>query len=143
MRCEELMKKDVITVSPQDSVLQAARYMKDQNIGFIPVCDQDKKVVGTLTDRDITIRVVAESKDFNTKVDSIMSKDVVSCRPTDDLEQAELLMMDKQKSRIVCLDDQGKLAGVISLSDIAQAESGDKASDVLRDVSEREAPPLH
>lgn len=142
MRCEELMKKDVITVSPQDSVLQAARYMKDENIGFIPVCDQDKKVVGTLTDRDITIRVVAESKDFNTQVEEVCSKEVVSCRSTDDLERAELLMMDNQKSRIVCLDDQGRLEGIISLSDIAQAESGDKAADVLRDVSEREAP-LH
>lgn len=143
MRCEELMKKDVITLSPQDSVQQAARHMKDENIGFIPVCDQDKKVVGTLTDRDITIRLVAESKDFNTKVEEVCSKDVVSCRSTDDLERAEQLMMDNQKSRIVCLDDQGRLEGIISLSDIAQAESGGKASEVLRDVTEREAPPLH
>jgi len=60
MRCAEIMKQDVGCTSPRDTVASAAEKMRAQNIGFVPVCDDDKKVLGTVTDRDIAIRVVAE-----------------------------------------------------------------------------------
>jgi len=139
MRCEGIMKRDVECVSPRDTVEDAAIRMRDENVGFLPICDQSKKVLGTLTDRDIVIRLVAAKKPASTFVEEIMSREVVTCRPKDDVRDAERLMAKNHKSRIVCVDEEGRLAGVISLSDIAQHERGGRASETLRGVSEREA----
>jgi CBS domain-containing protein len=138
MRCEGIMKRDVECVSPRDTVEDAAIRMRDENVGFLPICDQSKKVLGTLTDRDIVIRLVAAKKPASTFVEEIMSREVVACRPKDDVRDAERLMAKNHKSRIVCVDEEGRLAGVISLSDIAQHERGGRASETLRGVSERE-----
>jgi CBS domain-containing protein len=137
MLCDQIMKTDVECVSPVDTIEDAARVMRDENLGFLPVCDESRKVLGTVTDRDIVIRAVAESLAGTTPVEDVMSVDVVACSPRDEVELALQLMGEHHKSRIMCLDADGQLAGVISLSDIAQlAEAG--ASDTLRQVSERE-----
>jgi CBS domain-containing protein len=138
MRCEEIMKRDIERVSPRDTVEDAACRMRDENVGFLPVCDQSKKVLGTLTDRDIAVRLVAGKKPGSTLVEDIMTREVIACRPQDDIRKAEKLMADHHKSRIMCIDDAGSLIGIISLSDIAQHESGARASETLRQVSERE-----
>ena len=140
MRLQEIMKKNVECVSPQDTVQAAASRMRDENIGFLPVCDPSKKVLGTVTDRDLAIRVLANGSPPSTRVEEVMTHEVVSCRPDDDLRKVEELMAKNHKSRMVCLDSTGRLAGVISLSDIAQADIG-RASQTLRQVSEREARP--
>jgi len=137
MRCEELMKKDVRFVSPRDTVEDAAIRMKDHDVGFLPVCDQSRKVLGTLTDRDIAMRVVAGKKPSSTFVEEVMTDEVIACRPEDDVQDAQLVMAENHKSRIICCDPDGRLLGVISLSDIAQ-HAGDTASETLRDVSARE-----
>jgi CBS domain-containing protein len=139
MRCEEIMKRDVECVSPRDTVEDAASRMRQANVGFLPVCDQSNKVLGTLTDRDIAIRLVAARKPGSTHVEDVMTTEVVACRPEDDVREAENAMAQHQKSRIMCVDDGGRLVGVISLSDIAQHETGERASETLREVSEREA----
>jgi CBS domain-containing protein len=133
------MKRDVECVSPSDSVEDAAIRMRDDNIGFLPVCDQSKKVLGTLTDRDIAIRLVAAKKPASTLVEDVMTREVVACAPKDDIRDAERAMAKNHKSRIMCVDEDGLLFGVISLSDIAQHEAGGRASETLREVSEREA----
>jgi CBS domain-containing protein len=133
------MKKAVECASPRDTVEDAARKMRDRNLGFVPVCDQSGSILGTLTDRDIAIRLVAEKKPGSAFVEDVMTREVVCCRPEDDLAKAEELMAKNQKSRIMCVDANGRLAGVISLSDLAQADSGAGASDTFRRVSEREA----
>ena len=138
MRCEEIMKKDVQFVSPRDTVEDAAMRMKDHDIGFLPVCDQSRKVLGTLTDRDIAIRLVAGKKPASTFVEEIMTDEVIACLPEDDVQDAQLAMAENHKSRILCCDRDGRLLGVISLSDIAQ-HAQDTASETLRDVTEREA----
>jgi CBS domain-containing protein len=139
MRCEEIMKRDLECVSPRDTVEDAASRMRDENIGFLPVCDQSKKVLGTLTDRDIAVRLVAGKKSGSTLVEDIMTREVIACRPQDDLRKAETLMAENHKSRIMCIDADGSLVGVISLSDLAQHERGARASETLQQVSEREA----
>ena len=139
MRCEEIMKKDVECVSPQDTVQAAAKRMRDENIGFLPVCDQSKKVQGTITDRDLAIRVLADGRQATTPVKDVMTREVVAVRPDEDLRKAEELMSKNHKSRIMCVDQGGKLVGVISLSDIAQREDPGRAAQTLRNVSEREA----
>jgi CBS domain-containing protein len=140
MRCEELMKRDVVTVSAEDTAQEAARLMREENVGFLPICDGERKVVGTLTDRDIAIRLVAAGQAASCAVRDIMTDELVACRPGDDVREAERKMVEHRKSRIVCTDAQGRIAGVISLSDIAVCETRGRAAEVLRGVAEREAP---
>jgi CBS domain-containing protein len=139
MRCEEIMKRDVACLSPQDTVQSAAKRMRDENVGFLPVCDSAKKVLGTVTDRDLTVRVLAHARPVTTAVNDVLTPEVIACRPDDELRKAEDLMSKHRKSRIMCVDRTGRLVGVISLSDIAQRESGVRVARTLRDVSEREA----
>jgi predicted transcriptional regulator/uncharacterized protein (DUF2267 family) len=126
-------------VLPADTVQAAAQRMGDDNIGFLPVCDASGKVVGALTDRDIAVRVVAKALPATTRVAEVMTVEVVACRPDEDVQQAEAQMRRAQKSRIMCTDAQGRLVGVISLSDIARNEPDDRAAGTLRAVSMREA----
>ncbi len=139
MRCKDVMKRDVECVSPQDTVQTAAKRMRDQNVGFLPICDSTNRVLGTVTDRDLTIRVLASARAVTTPLDEVLTREVIACRPEDDLHKAEQLMAAHHKSRIMCVDENDVLVGVISLSDIAQRESGTRASRTLREVSEREA----
>lgn len=140
LRCEDIMKRDVATVSPSDSIHDAARIMRDRGIGFLPVCDEQGKAVGTITDRDITIRVSADARDVDEcHVSDVMTKDVVTCRPEDSLSRAQDLMASRKVSRMLVADDQGRVEGVISLSDIAERETEASAARTLRAVSSREA----
>jgi CBS domain-containing protein len=138
MRCQEIMKKSVECMSPQETVQAAARRMRDENVGFLPVCDQAKKVLGAVTDRDLAIRVLADGKSGSTRVEEVMTREVIACRPEDDLHKAEDLMARNHKSRIMCVDREGYLVGVISLSDIAEREEAGRAAKTMRGVSKRE-----
>ncbi len=138
MRCEEIMKREPACISPSVSAGEAARRMRNDNIGFLPVCEADKRVLGTLTDRDIAIRLVAENKSADTPVEEIMTREVIAARPSDDILQAEQLMAKHHKSRMLCIDEQERLVGVISLSDIAHHESGTRSADTLREITTRE-----
>jgi CBS domain-containing protein len=139
MRCEEIMKRDIECVSPQDTAQLAARKMRDENIGFLPVCDSAMRALGTITDRDLAIRLVADDLAPTIAIQEIMTNEVVACRPEDDLRKAEQLMGEHHKSRILCIDGSGKLAGLISLSDIAQKEEPTQVTRVLCEVASREA----
>jgi CBS domain-containing protein len=139
MLCRDIMKGDVQCVTARTTVAQAAAIMRDEQIGFLPVCDEARNVIGTVTDRDIAIRVVAENEPADQSVDLFMTTDVVACRSDDDLAIAQDLMGEMQVSRIVCLDEDGELDGVISLSDIAQVGDGTDATATLRSVTVREA----
>jgi CBS domain-containing protein len=138
MSCEEIMRKEVECCSPRDTVEDAAIKMRDEDIGFLPVCDQSKKALGTLTDRDIVIRVIAEGKPADTLVEEAMTREVVACRPEDDLSEAERLMARHHISRIMVADESDRLVGVLSLSDIAQHDRSEAAVDTFREVTERE-----
>jgi CBS domain-containing protein len=139
MLCREIMKRDVRCVSSQATVVEAAALMRDENIGFVPVCDEDGTVIGALTDRDIAVRVVAEGESPQESVERFMSREIVACRSDEDLSVAQDLMGEMQVSRMICLDDSGRLVGVISLSDIAQLGEGSEIATTLRNVTVREA----
>jgi CBS domain-containing protein len=139
MLCREIMKDHVKCATTQATVADAAVVMRDEEIGFLPVCDVERNVIGTLTDRDIVIRVVAAGEPTDQSVESCMTRGIVACRSDDEVAVAQDLMSDLQVSRIICLSDEGLLEGVISLSDIAQVADGATASATLRDVSAREA----
>lgn len=138
MRCEEIMKADVECLPPSATVHVAAKRMRDAKVGFLPVCDAHGTVLGVVTDRDITIRLVAEGLAFETPVERIMTNEVVSCAPRDDLRKAQRIMGENRVGRILCIDEIGRLCGVISLSDIAMHEESGIAAQTMRQVSERE-----
>jgi len=135
------MKANPQSVLETDSLRQAAELMAAANIGFLPVCDSEGKVVGTITERDIVVRGVALAADVESgTVADFMSRNVVSCRPEDELAIVEQFMAYYQVSRLVITDERDVLMGVISLSDIAEREPAKRAARTLRAVSAREAP---
>lgn len=138
MRCEELMSTDVAFVRPSDEVRLAATLMKTRNVGFLPVCSDARKVVGVITDRDIAVRCVAEGRPSTTAVREVMTREVVACRPEDDVATAERAMIRHQRSRVLCLGEHQYLLGVISLSDLPRAGLAADAETVLERVSDRE-----
>ncbi|HLA73602.1 MAG TPA: CBS domain-containing protein [Steroidobacteraceae bacterium] len=138
MLCKDIMNPDVECVAARTSVREAARKMRDRNVGFLPVCDESMRAIGAVTDRDITIRIVANEQKLTTPVEAAMSLDVIACLPEDDLNVARELMAQHHKSRIMCVNREGRLEGVISLSDIAQFDASAGAV-TLRHVRDREA----
>jgi CBS domain-containing protein len=139
MRCQDIMKDKVHCLSPADTAQAAARTMRDLNVGFLPVCGPNMNVIGTITDRDLAVRLLAEGRPASTPVSAVMSQDVVSCQPDDEIEQAERLMAEHHKSRIIVMDGGSRAVGVISLSDIAQNLDPSRAGQTMKQVAEREA----
>jgi CBS domain-containing protein len=139
MKLEKVMKTDVECTATTDSVEVVARKMRDRNVGFLPVCDDAGAVVGTITDRDLTIRVLAAQRAPGaTLVKDVMTPEVICVTEDDSVATVEELMATSHVSRIVVVDDDKCPIGVISLSDIAQEERGGKAANILKQVSERE-----
>lgn len=138
MKCSEIMKSDVRSLSPSATVADAAKQMRASNVGFLPVCDEVGRVIGAITDRDLAVRVLAEGRGTDTAVGDVMTTDVISCRPDDSLRLAEERMAFNHKSRIVCCDGDGRLMGVISLSDIAQVDGPRRVRRTLREITQRE-----
>jgi CBS domain-containing protein len=139
MRVEEVMTPDPEVLQLRDSARDAAAKMRDANIGFLPVVDDAEQLVGVVTDRDLAIRVLAEALPVKTRVEDIMTVNVVSCSPDDDLVRAEALMRANQKGRLPVLDDRGRVAGVVSIANIARFDDARRTGDVLDEITEREA----
>lgn len=139
-RCADLMKREVRTVAEDDTIDRVAELMTMANIGFLPVCDRQRRVVGAITDRDLVVRVLAKglSPAICRAVD-VMSRDPAACRRDDDVVVAEELMAQRQVSRLMITSDDGVLEGVMSLSDIAAREPPRRAAVTLRAVAGREA----
>ncbi|MGH8532493.1 MAG: CBS domain-containing protein [Gammaproteobacteria bacterium] len=116
-KCNEVMTKNPIHCLPTDVVARAAQLMKNENIGPIPVIenDQTKKLVGIVTDRDLALKVVADGRDpQSTQVEEVMTRKVVTCRPDDDLQNALDAMSEHQLRRIPVVDDDNELVGMKS-----------------------------
>jgi CBS domain-containing protein len=139
MRCSDIMSTVIERTSLRDTVQNAAACMRDRNIGILPVSDPIGRILGVLTDRDIAVRVVAAGKPPTTLVEEAMTREIVSCPPDADIEEAEQLMARHRKSRILCIGTDQRPVGVISLSDIARHRPDGRASETLRSVSQREA----
>ena len=139
MLCEDIMNRDIECISAVDSVQEAARRMRDENLGFLPVCDESNEVLGTITDRDVAIRAVAESLPATTPVEDVMTSEVVSCSPKDGIETALQLMAENHRSRIMCLDEEGRLVGIISLVRHRAARADGRRRVAARQVGGRDA----
>jgi len=135
----EVMTRDVQAVSARDSVRRAAQMMDDLNIGALPVCEGER-LVGMVTDRDITVRATSAGLDPDAAlVEQVMSATVHSCFEDQALEEVARQMADTQIRRVpvVSRDDARRLVGIVSLGDLAVKEGRDsRTGDTLEDISE-------
>lgn len=131
----DLMTTDPHSLPGASSVTEAARLMRDGDVGAIPVVEGDK-LVGTLTDRDITIRVVAEGRSPDTTtVGEIASRHLVTVDPQQDLDEALRLMARHQVRRLPVVEEDGRLVGIVAQADIARNAADEKTGDVVEDIS--------
>ena len=132
--------RDAMTENPRSigasaSVVEAARLMREGDIGSLPITD-DEELVGMITDRDITTRVVAEVSDLaTTSVGDVYSRDLISVEPDSDLEQAVELMARHQVRRLPVVED-GRLVGIVAQADIALRENEKKTGELVEAISE-------
>ena len=136
MQVSELMSDSIVTISPDETAALAARMLSRHNIGAIPVCTQDRRLRGIVTDRDIVLRCVAvESDPETTLVREIMSKSMITISPRDDVREAARLMSVAQVRRLPVVSD-GELLGMLSLGDMARTHAFDmEASKALSEIS--------
>ena len=134
--------KDVMTKNPQvvaadASVQEAARLMKSEDTGVLPVVESQgtRRVVGVITDRDIAIRVVAEGRSSATVRDA-MSAGVRTCRQDDDIKDVMKLMASEQVRRVPIVDDKGELVGIVSQADIVLEADDKRAEETVERISQ-------
>ena len=124
----EIMTSNPVTISSDSRIEDAARLMREHDIGVLPVMDGDK-ILGLLTDRDIVVRALAERR-FDEQVGAIISAGVVTVSPDDDVKKAAELMSERDVRRLpVC--DKGRLVGIVSVGDIATRQDPGSAGTVM------------
>lgn len=134
-RCRDIMSKSVVTIGAEDSIQLAARLMRDNDIGALPVT-QDNKVIGIITDRDIVIRAVAQGFDLKTRVAEVMSKPVIAVQEDEFVFTAIKIMGENQVRRLPVVDHAGNLVGMISMADIAlESEDELEVAEMLEEIS--------
>ena len=120
MKINECMCKDVCFVKPECNVYDVARIMNENHIGCIPICNDQKTVVGVVTDRDIVLRSVACDKNAKTTpVSDIMTTNVYTCKCEQEIGEAQYLMEKNQVRRIPIVDRTNKMVGILSTGDLA------------------------
>ncbi len=135
MRVRDIMTADVAYATPDTTLEEIAVLMRDENVGAIPVLD-DEMLVGIVTDRDIVVRCIADGKDASEcTAEDVISEKLETIEPDDDVEEAAQIMARRQIRRLPVVED-GKLVGMLSLGDIAVKQSEDTAGDALESVSE-------
>jgi len=134
---EDIVTREVRAVKPSSNVLEAARIMKEAEVGAVPVVDDDDKVVGILTDRDLVVRLLAENKDARSvKVEEIMSSGVISCLANQTVDEAAQIMERNKVRRLLVRDPVSEGAvGVISLGDVVIGAAPPVAAETIKEVS--------
>jgi CBS domain-containing protein len=131
----DAMTEDPRSIGASASVVEAARLMREGHIGSLPITD-DGKLVGMITDRDITTRVVAEAADPKmTSVGDVCSRDLISVEPDESLEEAVQLMARHQVRRLPVVEN-GRLVGIVAQADIALKENEKKTGELVEAISE-------
>jgi CBS domain-containing protein len=141
MHIHDIMTRDVEVIRPDASVQEAAKKMDELNVGPLPVCDGDR-LVGVLTDRDIVVRGAAAGMNpTTTPVRDVMTREVVTCTEHADVDDAARIMEVNQIRRLMILNDDQKLVGIVSLGDLA-VQTGDEelAGETLQQISEPAEP---
>ena len=137
MKVRDIMTSEGLATATLETTLAAiAERMRDENVGAIPIVDEDDKLAGIITDRDIVVRAIAEGKDpSGCTAEEILSEQLHTIDPDADMEEAAELMARHQIRRLPVVQEE-VVIGMISLGDLAVKSEEDEASDVLEDVSE-------
>ena len=138
-KCDEVMTKNPVCCLPNDVVAKVAQLMKSENVGSIPVIEneQAKKLIGIVTDRDLTLKVVAEGLDSKSiKAEAVMTLEVVTCLADDDLQKALDVMAKHQLRRIPVIDKDHKVVGIIAQADVAiRLNQPEKTAEMVKGIS--------
>jgi CBS domain-containing protein len=136
VRVRDIMTPDPASCTPDSSAGEAARLMRDNDCGSIPVVEssQRKKLVGTVTDRDLAVRGLAEGKGPDTPVQELMTASPVTCGPDDEVETVREVMVARLVRRVPVVDDRGALVGIVAQADIAREEGAASDQEVGRIV---------
>jgi CBS domain-containing protein len=134
MKIRDVMTKDVQVARPNDTIQEVAARMAAGDFGFIPVADGEN-LVGTITDRDITVRAVAAGAAPNSRVVEFLSRDALVVRADDDLKAALDLMSSRRVRRLPVVDKDGRLVGVVSLGDLSTRIKERYAGEALEEIS--------
>jgi CBS domain-containing protein len=138
------MTRDPACCELGDTAAGAARIMRAEDVGAVPVCmnRQTRKLVGIVTDRDIAVYVVAKGRDPNrTQVASVMTRNPFTCRPEDDLETALDVMESHQVRRIPVVDEDGRLVGIIAQADVAtRTQAAEQKAEMVEQISKPPSP---
>jgi CBS-domain-containing membrane protein len=137
MLCQDVMTPQPVCCDPKDSVQRAAEIMKDLNIGAVPVCDASKRLAGIVTDRDLTLKILAEGRDPKTVlVDDVMTREVFACQPEDKIDRVFELMERQQVRRVPIVDPRQGLVGIIAQADLAtRLRAPAKTAEVVTEIS--------
>ena len=136
MRIKEIMTADPELIDPNASIRDAAKRMRSENVGSLPVRENDR-LIGMVTDRDIAVRAVAEEKDpGTTSVRDVMSEKILYCFDDEDIEEAARNMAEHQVRRLPVLNRDKRLVGIVALADIASTGDDECKKVALEGVSE-------
>jgi CBS domain-containing protein len=132
---KDLMSRNVQVIDPNMTIEDAAKRMRDGDFGMMPVGENDR-MIGTISDRDIAIRGVAERKDASTRVRDVMSKGLTWAYEDNTVDEAVVLMSEHQVRRLPVLDRNKRLVGIVALGDLAVEHSSARpAADALAQIS--------
>ena len=133
---KHVMTSDPCTIDADKSVAYAAKMMRDEDVGLAPIVEGDK-LIGMLTDRDISIRVVAEGKDPNqVTVREVASNQVVTIDPQQDLSEALRIMAKHQVRRLPVVEEDGRLVGVVAQADVAREGDDTQTGELVQEISQ-------
>ena len=136
MQVSQILTREVETIRPDTTVREAAQRMRSMDVGSLPVCD-GRRLLGMVTDRDITIRVTAEGRDAaQTPVQEAMTPDVTFVFEDQDVQDAARIMREQQIRRLPVLSRDKQLVGIVALGDVAQTGNDRLAGDALEQISE-------
>lgn len=142
-KCNDVMTKNPVCCQPGDMVEKVAQLMQSENVGSIPVIEneQSQKLVGIVTDRDLVLQIIARGRDVKaTRVEDVMTRKVVTCRAEDDLQKALDLMGEHQLRRIPIVDDDNRVVGIIAQADVAtRVHLPEKTGEIVEEISQPKA----
>ncbi|MDK1386243.1 Hypoxic response protein 1 [Ensifer psoraleae] len=139
MRISEAMHSGVRWISPDTDLRTAARIMKDDDIGALPVGENDR-LVGMVTDRDMALRAFANGHDVSSlTVRDVMTNEIVFCRTSESIEDAIHLMEEKKIRRLPVINEDKRMVGMLSLGDISHCSSREMTGELLKAVSDHHA----
>ena len=139
-KCSEVMTQNLVCCLPTDTASKAAQLMKTEDVGSIPVIEDERtmKLIGIVTDRDLALQVVAVERDSRlTQVAEVMTYEVVTCRASDDVQKAVDAMSKHQLRRMPVVDGDQRIVGIISQADVAtRVEKSEEIAEMVKEISQ-------